>query len=183
MRLIDADAVLRKLRKYKRQSMMWTIDLIDIIESAETVFDKFDEVRNLMRCFPDSYVDCDGFFYADKDGVSPFCLKRCGTKEDIMVMVLDNLSYSACLSRPYIERERNVAVHEKILRGINAYLDSSFSEGDILNVCKFTMHASDIELREFIRNGYDLNAIEIPDVLQRDIELWYGGEEDDDETE
>ena len=89
----------------------------------------------LLECFPGSFIrDSDdvGYeFIAHPRTNQSFILENCHYVEDIEAKVLELLSRAAFKTAPYSQEWRNRRFHEFILAGVNAFLDTDFSEEDM----------------------------------------------------
>lgn len=89
----------------------------------------------LLECFPGSFIrnsDDVGYeFIAHPRTNQSFILEDCHYVEDIEAKVLEWLSRAAFKTAPYSQEWRNRRFHEFILAGVNAFLDTDFSEEDM----------------------------------------------------
>lgn len=88
----------------------------------------------LLECFPGSFIrDSDdvGYeFIAHPRTNQSFILEDCHYVEDIEAKMLEWLSRAAFKTAPYSQEWRNRRFHEFMLSGVNAFLDTDFSEED-----------------------------------------------------
>ena len=82
----------------------------------------------LLECFPGSFINARDEFIAHPRTNQYFLLGNCQTVEDIEAKVLEWLSRPAFKTQPYSQEWRNRRFHEFMLAGVNAFLDTYFSE-------------------------------------------------------
>lgn len=85
----------------------------------------------LLECFPGSFINSRGEFIAHLRTNQYFLLNNCQTVEDVEAKVLEWLSRPAFKTQPYSQEWRNRRFHEFMLAGVNAFLDTDFSEEDM----------------------------------------------------
>lgn len=85
----------------------------------------------LLECFPGSFINARDEFIAHPRTNQYFLLGNCQTVEDIEAKVLERLSRPAFKTQPYSQEWRNRRFHEFMLAGVNAFLDTDFSEDDM----------------------------------------------------
>lgn len=85
----------------------------------------------LLECFPGSFINSRGEFIAHPHTNQYFLLYNCQTVEDIEAKALEWLSRPAFKTQPYSQEWRNRRFHEFMLAGVNAFLDTDFSEEDM----------------------------------------------------
>ena len=85
----------------------------------------------LLECFSGSFINVRDEFIAHPRTNQYFLLNNCKTVEDIEAKVLEWLSRPAFKTQPYSQEWRNRRFHEFMLAGVNAFLDTDFSEDDI----------------------------------------------------
>lgn len=85
----------------------------------------------LLECFPGSFINARDEFIAHPRTNQYFLLGNCQTVEDIEAKVLEWLSRPAFKTQPYSQEWRNRRFHEFMLAGVNAFLDTDFSEDDM----------------------------------------------------
>lgn len=87
--------------------------------------------EKLLECFPGSFINEVDEFIAHPRTNQYFILRDCKTVEAIEAKVLEYLSRAAFKSQPYSQEWRNRRLHEFMLAGINAFLDTDFSYEDM----------------------------------------------------
>lgn len=85
----------------------------------------------LLECFPGSFINARDEFIAHPRTNQYFLLNNCQTVEDVEAKVLEWLSRPAFKTQPYSQEWRNRRFHEFMLAGVNAFLDTDFSEDDM----------------------------------------------------
>lgn len=87
--------------------------------------------EKLLECFPGSFINERDEFIAHPRTNQYFILRGCKTVEAVEAKVLEYLSRAAFKSLPYSQEWRNRRLHEFMLAGINAFLDTDFSYEDM----------------------------------------------------
>lgn len=87
--------------------------------------------EKLLECFPGSFINEVDEFIAHPRTNQYFILRDCKTVEAVEAKVLEYLSRAAFKSQPYSQEWRNRRLHEFMLSGINAFLDTDFSYEDM----------------------------------------------------
>lgn len=123
------------------------------------------EIRKLMNAFPNSFINQAGEFIAHREANEYFRLTDCETELDIRCKVLEWLSRAAFKTAPFGKR-KNDQFHSFMLRGVNQYLGTSFTKGDMEQVYTCLGNRCDHQKTlRFADSGYDmavLNAKEAP---------------------
>lgn len=114
------------------------------------------DIKRLLSCFPNSFINSNFEFIADVKSNTYFILKDCESVLDIQCKVLEWLSRSACKTLPYRSIKKNIEFHAKMLKGINDYLHTDFTEKEMLviytylgNCCNHNRTLQFIEDYEF----------------------------------
>lgn len=87
--------------------------------------------KKLLECFSGSFINEMDEFIAHPRTNQYFILRDCKTVEAVEAKVLEYLSRAAFKSQPYSQEWRNRRLHEFMLDGINAFLDTDFSYEDM----------------------------------------------------
>ena len=117
--------------------------------------DKFEIGKRLMRCFPNSFINAQGEFVADRKTNQYFRLDDCETEEDVACKVLAWFSRAAYKSEPYSTKKANDKLHKFMLDGINKYLGTAFTEENMELIYTYLGNDCNRPLcREFIRSSY-----------------------------
>ncbi len=110
----------------------------------------------LLKAFPNSFINEHDEFIVEKRSNQYFSLEDCITPLDIECKVIEKLSRPACKGQPYSQEWRNRKFREFMRNGVNGFLDTSFSEDELMeiythlgNTCN---HKKTIQL---IESGYD----------------------------
>ena len=85
----------------------------------------------LLECFPGSFINDRDEFIAHPRTNQYFILRDCKTVEAVEAKMLEYLSRPAFKTQPYSQEWRNRRFHEFMLAGVNAFLDTDFSEDDM----------------------------------------------------
>lgn len=100
-------------------------------EERQNAADMKEARAKLLECFPGSFINAWDEFIAHPRTNQYFLLGNCQTVEDIEAKVLEWLSRPAFKTQPYSQEWRNRRFHEFMLAGVNAFLDTDFSEDDM----------------------------------------------------
>ena len=121
-----------------------------------------DALMKLLRCFPRGFISTAAEFIAVNDGVSNdfFRLLDCSTEDDLKCAVLEFFSRPAYKTKPYISEKKNAEYHAYMLNGLNRFLDTKFSPGQIETIYTYLgnrcNHARTVR---FVASGYDMNVL------------------------
>lgn len=119
-----------------------------------------DEVFNVMKCFPDSYITSFGELVLSDKGNVYFIAKGCETKQDIVCKLLERCSRPIAKGEPYRSEKRNKEWRESLLVGYNEYLQTNFTQEDMYWVYDRLGNAVNHELTlKFIDSGFDLSLL------------------------
>lgn len=123
--------------------------------------DKWTVAKNLMYCFPGSFVNRSGEFIAHRAANQYFILENCETELDVKCKVLEWLSRSAYKTAPFSSRDKNDKFHQFMLTGINAYLGTNFTEDDMETIYTYLGNCVNHPLTiRFVESGYDMLVLE-----------------------
>ena len=119
-----------------------------------------DEIFNVMKHFPNSYINrCGELILSDKGNVY-FAAKNCENEIDIICELLECCSRSIAKGQPYCYEKRNQEWRESLLSGYNEYLGTQFTQEDMYWIYDKLGNAVNHELTlKFIASGYDLNLV------------------------
>ena len=123
--------------------------------------DKFEISKNLIRCFPNSFINYMGEFVAHRYANEYFNLDNCETEEDVKQKILSWFSRGAHKTEPYRTNKANNEYHNFMLNGINTYLNTNFTKDDISRI--YTYFGNDCNkdmCYEFVKSNYDMKIIE-----------------------
>ncbi len=117
-------------------------------------------IKRLMNCFPNSFINHNGEFIAEKKSNTYFILKDCKTELDVKCKVLEWVSRAAHKGQPYKQEKRNKEFRAFILNGINQFLETNFSEDDMEQIYTYLGNAINHERTvAFVESGYDMNLL------------------------
>ena len=119
-----------------------------------------DEIFNVMRCFPYSYINAfKELIISDKGNVF-FNITNCETKNDIICKLLEWCSRPLAKGQPYRNEKRNIEWRNSLLVGYNKYLGANFTQDDMYWIYDKLGNSVDHELTlRFINSGYDLSLV------------------------
>jgi len=119
-----------------------------------------DEVFNLMKCFPNSYLNACGELIISDVGNVYFTAKNCETKKDIICKLLEWCSRSMAKGEPCVSERRNSEWRDSLIYGLNLYLGTSFTQDDMYWIYDRLGNRVNHELTlKFIESGYDLSLV------------------------
>ena len=116
-----------------------------------------DVIMRLMRCFPGGFINHHIEFIAHKYSNSYFCLTTCETEMDVKCKVLEYFSRAAYKAQPYVSEKKNRDFNAFMLKGINDFLGTRFTEDDMDAI--YTHLGNSIRRKdtiEFIEGGYSM---------------------------
>lgn len=117
--------------------------------------------QKLMNCFPNSFLNSNLEFIANRYSNLYFNLKNCLTEIDVKCKVLEWFSRDCFKTQAYRSRKRNEQYHNEILNCVNDYLDTHFTQGDMEKIYARLGNAINHELTiKFIESGYDMKLLE-----------------------
>ena len=90
----------------------------------------------LLDAFPEGYISRDGDFIPHSHG-GYFLLRSCNSELDVQCQILQWLSLDAFKTQPYIYESLNKRFHSYMLRGINDFLGTQFTEDDMEIIYKY----------------------------------------------
>ena len=119
-----------------------------------------DEVFEVMKCFPRSYVNrCGECVLSDKGNVY-FTAKGLESKTDIICKLLEWCSRPMAKGEPYSQTKRNESFREELTDCLNEYLGTSFTPNDMWWIYDQLGNAVNHELTlKFIESGFDMEVI------------------------
>ena len=122
----------------------------------------FEEAKQaLLYAFPNSFINENNEFIAEKRSNQYFLLNDCITPMDIECKVLEWLSRPASKGQPYSQEWRNRKFREFMLNGVNAFLDTGFSEDEMRTIYQHLGNAINHEKTiKFIESGYDFAVLQ-----------------------
>lgn len=119
-----------------------------------------DEIFNVMKCFPGSFINRCGEVTLSKKGNVYFTARKCKTQKDILCELLEWCSRPIAKGEPYRQEKRNKEWREALLSGYNKYLGTQFTQEDMYWIYDKLGNGVDHDLTlKFIASGYDLNLV------------------------
>ena len=114
----------------------------------------------LINSFHGSFFNERDEFIADKKSNQYFNFGNCESELDVKCKVLEWLSRSACKGQPYSQEWRNKKYNEKMRNGINLFLNTNFTESEMMEIYTYLGNAiNHAKTIRFIENGYDFNVL------------------------
>lgn len=115
--------------------------------------------KRLMEAFPGSYVNKHTDFIASKRQNIRFILDGCDEAET-KCRVLEYVSIAAAKHQPYRYDSANRKYNEQMRKGINAFLGTQFTRGDMLVIYDRMGNGKDRALTlRFIESGYSMAVL------------------------
>lgn len=120
------------------------------------------EVRYaLLAAFPRSFINERDEFIAHERTNQYIILSNCETPLDVECKVLEWFSRPAHKTAPYSQEWRNRKFHEFMLNGINAFLDTHFTEQDMdVIYCALGNAINHGKTVQFAESDYDFKVLE-----------------------
>lgn len=122
----------------------------------------FEEAKQtLLLAFPKSFINDNNEFIAEVRSNQYFLLNDCSTPRDIECKVLEWLSRPASKGQPYSQEWRNRKFREFMRNGVNAFLDTGFSEDEMRTIYQYLGNAINHKKTiAFIESGYDFAVLQ-----------------------
>ena len=118
------------------------------------------EIFNLMKCFPNSYLNAFGELIISDIGNIYFNTNKCKTKKDIICKLLEYCSRPLAKGQPYKSEKRNNVWRNSLLVGYNKYLETNFNQNDMYWIYDQLGNGVNHKLTlKFINSGYDLSLL------------------------
>lgn len=119
-----------------------------------------DEIFNVMKHFPESFINgCGELIISDRGNVW-FTVTNCKNKEDVICKLLEWCSKPIAKGMPYSTRKRNDEWRNSLLCGYNNYLGTNFTQEDMYWIYDKLGNAVNRELTlEFIHSNFDLSLV------------------------
>ena len=131
-----------------------------IKECSPSYEDMAETMQLLLSSFPNSFISDKYEFIADSFSNQYFLLRDCKYPEDIECKVLEWLSRAASKGQPYKLEWKNKEYRNRMLRGINNFLETNFSEDEMREIYSYLGNACNHKKTlEFIRSKYDMNLL------------------------
>ena len=122
--------------------------------------DKLEMAKQLMACWPYSYIYRNGEFIAHERSNTYLTFENCETLEDLQCKVLEWFSRAAHKTAPYYTEKSNKKYHQFMLDGINKFLGTAFSFEDMDLIYTYLGNAIHHNLTvQFVRSGYNMEVL------------------------
>ncbi len=119
-----------------------------------------DEIFNVMKCFPNSFINNNAEVILSTKGNVYFDSKVCYDKKDVVCMLLEWCSRPIAKGIVYSSDKRNREWQEDLLNGLNCYLGTQFSLEDMYYIYQELGNGINPNLtKEFVESNYDLSLI------------------------
>ena len=120
--------------------------------------DRYEILKKLFACFPNSFVNGSGEFVAHREANQYFIFENCKTELDVKCKVIEWFSRGAYKSEPFGSDYKNTCLHEFMLNGTNKFLGTNFTHKDMEDIYTYLGNAIKHEKTiEFIKSGYDMS--------------------------
>lgn len=118
-----------------------------------------DEIFNVMKCFPSSFINRNGEVILSEKGVY-FNAMDCTDKSDIICKLFEWCSRPIAKGVAYSSAKRNREWQENLLNGLNRYLGTQFSLEDVYYIYQELGNGVNHNLtKEFIESNYNMDLI------------------------
>lgn len=123
--------------------------------------DDMREIRlALLKAFPKSFINERDEFIANERTNQYIILSNCETSLEVKCKVLEWFSRPAHKTMPYSQEWRNRKFHEFMLKGINSFLDTNFTENDMAEIyCALGNAINHEKTVRFIESEYDFEVL------------------------
>ena len=119
-----------------------------------------DEIFNVMKCFPNSFINSNAEVILSAKGNVYFDSKVCYDKKDVACMLLEWCSRSIAKGVAYSSTKRNREWQEDLLNGLNRYLGTQFSLKDVYYIYQELGNGVDHDHTiEFVNSDFDFDVI------------------------
>lgn len=131
------------------------------LKKCQPDYEDMHEARQaLCEAFPKSFINERNEFIAHAKSNQSFSFNNCEYPEDIDCKVLEWLSRGACKGQPYSQEWRNRKYRKFMLDGINNYMDTSFTEDEMMEIYTYLGNACNHKKTvRFIESGYDIEVL------------------------
>lgn len=118
------------------------------------------EIFNVMKHFPNSYINrCGELILSDKGNVY-FTAINCETKEDVICKLLEWCSRPLAKGQPYQALKRNIEWRKSLIFCYNKYLGTDFTLDDMYWIYDKLGNAVNHNLTlKFIHSGFDMTIL------------------------
>lgn len=120
-----------------------------------------EEIKKLMVCFPNSFINSEFEFIADRHSNLYFILHNCLTELDVKCKVLEWFSRDCFKTQVYRSKTRNEQYHNEILECVNQYLGTQFTQEDMEIIYNKLGNSICHNLTvAFVESGYNMQLLE-----------------------
>ncbi len=118
-------------------------------------------ITKLINSFPNSFINNEGEFIAEKKSNTYFNLKNCKNELEVKCKLLEWFSRSAYKGQPYATEKKNKEFRKFMLKGINQFLNTEFSQDDMEQIYTYLGNAVNHEKTvAFVMSGYDMRCLQ-----------------------
>lgn len=118
------------------------------------------EVFNMMKFFPHSFINALGEVILDQKENIYFTVRNCENKFDIICKMLEWVSRAIAKCGPYKTESRNLTWRKDLLDELNGYLEADFTLEDMNYIYDKLGNSVNHEMTlKFIESGYDLKMV------------------------
>lgn len=119
-----------------------------------------DEIFNVMKCFPNSFINRNGEIILSEKGNVYFNAMDCIDKSDITCKLFEWCSRPITKGVAYSSEKRNKIWQEGLLNNLNEYLGTQFSLEDMYYIYQELGNGVNHDLtKEFVESNYDMSLI------------------------
>nr|DAP28510.1 MAG TPA: hypothetical protein [Caudoviricetes sp.] len=117
----------------------------------------YEELKKLINCFPDAYINRRLEFVLISKTNTYFHLEGCLTREDVISKVLMWCTRDIANAAPYVQTKRNIGFYVKNKECLEKYLGASVNV-DVIYQC-FGNGINPTLTKEFINSGFSMNLL------------------------
>lgn len=122
--------------------------------------DKNEVAKKLMRCFPKSFINCNGEFIAHEKSNTYLIFANCEDEQELKCKVLEWFSRAAYKTAPFYSAAANIKFNRFMLDGVNAFLGAGFTFDDMELIYTYLGNAVHHDLTiKFVESGYDMEVL------------------------
>lgn len=115
---------------------------------------------DLMKCFPNSFINQNGEFIAHLEANEYFKLLNCENELEVKCKVLEWLSRGAYKTQPFHSNKKNEQFNKFMLNGINKFLETKFCVTDIGVIYQELGNQVNRKLTiKFVDSDYDISIL------------------------
>ena len=120
----------------------------------------FEELKELMACFPESYINHNLELILIPKTNTYFKIENCECHLDVKEKLLTWCSRTIAIGQPYTNKNKNIAFRHYNLKKLNKYLHRNFNESDIGVIYQKLGNGVDPELaKKFVRCNLNLEVL------------------------